>query len=135
MKAVDTNVLARFFIDDPDDPEAKRQRAPATRVMSGPVFVPITVLLEFEWVMRGFYALPAADVNRVLLALCGLESATVEDRDAVLTALELHAAGMDFADATHLARSKRCEALVTFDRAFVRRAGKGRGTLRVELAR
>lgn len=135
MKAVDTNVLARFFIDDPDDPEAKKQRGPALKVMSGPVFVPVTVLLEFEWVMRGFYTLPKSDVNRVVLALCGLATATVEDRDAVLSALELHRAGMDFADALHLSRSERCEALVTFDRALVRHAGRNRDALRVELVR
>jgi len=55
--AVDTNVLARFYCDDPDDPEAKRQRPLARRVIveSPSVFVPLTVILEFEWVMRGFY--------------------------------------------------------------------------------
>ena len=88
------------------------------------MFVPVTVPLEFERVIRGFYAPAADDVNRVLLALCGLDSATTEDRDAVLSALELHGAGMDFADALHLARSERCESLVSFDRAFARRANK-----------
>jgi len=116
-----------------NDPEAVRQRAPATRVMSGSVFIPVTVLLEFEWVMRGFYELPRAAVNRVLLALCGLVTATVEDRDAVLSALQLHGTGMDLADALHLVRSEHCEALVTFDRALLRRASKIRGTTRVEL--
>ncbi len=58
MIAVDTNILARFYCDDPDDAEAKRQRPHARRVMieSSAVFVPLTVILEFEWVMRGFYA-------------------------------------------------------------------------------
>jgi predicted nucleic-acid-binding protein len=135
VKLVDTNVLARFFIDDPDDPEARRQRGPAIAVMSSPVFVPVTVVLELEWVMRGFYSLPARDVNRVLLALCSLETATVEDRDAVLSALELHAGGLDFADALHLVRSGHCEAMVTFDRALARRARKARGAPRVELVR
>jgi predicted nucleic-acid-binding protein len=134
MKAVDTNVLARFLIDDPDDPEARRQRGPALKVMSGPVYVSVTVLLEFEWVMRGFYALARADVNRVVAGLCALATATIEDRDAVLSALELHRAGMDFADAMHLVRAGHCDALVTFDRALARQAGKTRGKPRVELA-
>jgi predicted nucleic-acid-binding protein len=135
MKAVDTNILARFFIDDPDDPEAARQRAPATRAMSAPIFVPITVILELEWVMRGFYSFAPAEVRRVLLALCGLATATVEDRNAVLQALDLHGRGFDFADALHLARSQSCEALVTFDRGLARRANAKGSAVRVELAK
>ena len=49
MIAIDTNVLARFYCDDPDDPEAKRQRPLARRIMveSPSIFVPLTVVLEF----------------------------------------------------------------------------------------
>ena len=35
MTGVDTNILARFYCDDPDDPEAKRQRPLARRLMIG----------------------------------------------------------------------------------------------------
>jgi predicted nucleic-acid-binding protein len=50
MIAVDTNILARFYCDDPDDPEAARQRPRARRAMidSPAIFVPLTVVLEFE---------------------------------------------------------------------------------------
>jgi predicted nucleic-acid-binding protein len=57
MKAIDTNILARFFIDDADDVQASQQRPIAIRILSQAVYVPITVILEFEWVMRGFYKL------------------------------------------------------------------------------
>ena len=134
MRAVDTNILARFFVDDPDDAEATEQRSAAMRVMSGPVFVPVTVLLEFEWVMRGFYALSRNDVARVFRALCGLANVTIEDRNAVLTALEWHSHGADIADALHLARSARCESFVTFDRKLARRAARLEDAPRVELA-
>ena len=33
MIGVDTNILARFYCDDPDDPESVRQRPRARRVM------------------------------------------------------------------------------------------------------
>lgn len=69
MKAVDTNVLARFFVNDPDDSEAARQRPAAIRAMTGRVFVSLTVVLELEWVLRGFYELVTADVFKVLRAL------------------------------------------------------------------
>ena len=68
MKAVDTNVLCHFFVDDPDDARAVQQRPAAVATMSGRVFVPVTVLLEFEWVLRGFYKLPRSDTVRVLRA-------------------------------------------------------------------
>lgn len=135
MKAVDTNVLARFFVDDPDDPEAAKQRPRATRVMSGEVFVSTTVLLEFEWVLRGFYERSAGEIGAVLAALCGLENVTLEDRDSVLSALDWHGRGFDLADALHLASSARCEAFVTFDKALAKRAAAARAAPRVELER
>jgi predicted nucleic-acid-binding protein len=124
VKAVDTNILARFFIDDPDDVESQRQRPVAARALAGHVWVSVTVLLEFEWVMRGFYELSTRDVARVLRALCGLENVVLDDRDHVLSAIGWHEQGMDFADALHLARSSRCEAFVTFDRGLVRRSSR-----------
>ena len=135
MKAVDTNVLARFFVDDPDDSEAARQRPRAIRVMSGAVYVSTTVLLEFELVLRGFYELSAREIGAVLAALCGLENVTLEDRDELLSALDWHGRGLDLADALHLARSARCEAFVTFDKALAKRASAARVAPRVELER
>jgi len=35
------------------------------------------VLLEFEWVMRGFYGLARADIMQVLSALLGIEHITM----------------------------------------------------------
>ncbi|HEY5106875.1 MAG TPA: type II toxin-antitoxin system VapC family toxin [Caulobacteraceae bacterium] len=122
MKALDTNVLARFFIDDPDDPEAASQRPAAIAALSERSFVPVTVLLEFEWVMRGFYGLAATDIARVMLALAGIEHVSIEDRAGFLTAIDAFAQGMDFADALHLARSSRASSFVTFDRRMASRA-------------
>ena len=122
MKSVDTNVLARFFINDPDDAEAELQKPAAVAALSQPVFVPITVTLEFEWVMRGFYELPRTDIKRVFLALCGLENVTLEDRELVLSSLVAYGQGLDFADALHLARSSHCRALVSFDQRLQKRA-------------
>jgi len=48
MKSLDTNVLARSFIDDPDDAQALRQRPAAVIALSEPAYVTATVLLEFE---------------------------------------------------------------------------------------
>jgi predicted nucleic-acid-binding protein len=122
MRALDTNVLARFFIDDADDAQAARQRPAAVEALSQPSFVSATVLLEFEWVMRGFYGLPPTDISRVLRALASFEHVTLEDRAAVLAALDAFDKGVDFADALHLTRSSRASGFATFDQRLARRA-------------
>ena len=122
MKALDTNVLARFFIEDADDPQAARQRPAAVAALSERAFVSVTVLLEFEWVMRGFYALPRRNIVRVLRALVGIEHITLDDRSAVLQALDGFEAGLEFADALHIARSTRAASFATFDQRLAKRA-------------
>ena len=122
MRALDTNVLARFFIDDADDAQAVRQRPAAVAALSERSFVSVTVLLEFEWVMRGFYALARREIARVMRALAGIEHITLEDRSAVLVALDTFEQGLDFADALHLARSSRVTAFATFDQRLAKRA-------------
>ena len=122
MRALDTNVLARFFVDDADDAQAAKQRPAAVAALSQRAFVSVTVLLELEWVMRGFYELPAKDVLRVLRALASIEHITLEDRDAVLVAVDTCEKGLDFADALHIARSSRASGFATFDQRLARRA-------------
>lgn len=125
MIAVDTNILARFYCDDPDDAEAKRQRPRARRVMleSPAVFVPLTVILEFEWVMRGFYEVESEIFCQAIEHLLGMPHVTVERWEAVKDAIDLHRRGLDFADALHWVCSAACSQFATFDdRGFVRRA-------------
>jgi predicted nucleic-acid-binding protein len=122
LKALDTNVLARFFVDDPDDAQAAKQRPAAIAALSQRSFVSVTVLLELEWVLRGFYTLPRKDVSRVLRALAGIEHITLEDRAAVLAALDGFDQGLDFADALHLSRSARAASFTTFDQGLAKRA-------------
>lgn len=125
MIALDTNVIARFYVDDPSDPEAARQRPLARKVFETEpaLFVPRTVVLELEWVLRAFYGFEPADFVRVVRHLAGLGHVTLESRAAVLAALEDHGRSLDFADALHLRASESCEAMLTFDdRRFARRA-------------
>ncbi len=130
MIALDTNILARFYVDDPGDPEAAKQRPIARRIMadSPSLFVPITVILELEWVLRAFYGFDSSQVVRVFEHLLGLGHVNTEEAERVATALPLAAQGMDFADALHLSGSAHCEALYTFDdRRFARRARRLEG--------
>lgn len=72
--------------------------------------------------MRGFYELPARGISRVLRALASIEHITLEDRDAVLIAVDAFDKGLDFAAALHLARSSRASGFATFDQRLAKRA-------------
>lgn len=125
MIALDTNILARFYVDDPGDPEAAKQRPIAYEIFttSPSLFVPLTVVLELEWVLRAFYRFDAAQVIQVMTHLLGLPNVNVEEVDRITAALGLLEQGLDFADALHLAGSRHCETLYTFDDCrFARRA-------------
>ena len=138
MIAVDTNILARFYCDDPEDTEARRQRPLARRVLveSPSLFVPLTVIIEFEWVMRGFYNAEPASFCQVIEHLLGMPHVTVERWQSVKDALGLHLRGLDFADALRWASSSGCERLLTFDdRGFARRARRLELAPEVALAR
>ncbi|MBK1620018.1 nucleotide-binding protein [Lamprobacter modestohalophilus] len=125
MIALDTNILARFYVDDPGDPEAVKQRPIARRILmdSPSLFVPLTVTLELEWVLRAFYRFAPGQIVAVFEHLLGLDQVNTEEAERIAIALPLTENGMDFADALHLAGSGHCQALYTFDdRGFARRA-------------
>ena len=119
MRAVDTNILARFYLRD----DAAQRRVAAGVLSAGDVFVPKTVILELEWVLRYVADQPADKVIDCLAHLIALPGITVEDRDEIEAALGYCRNGIDFADALHLAASKACTELLTFDdQGFARRA-------------
>jgi predicted nucleic-acid-binding protein len=119
VRAVDTNILARFYLQD----DAAQGRMAASVLAAGDVFVPKTVILELEWVLRYVAEQPESKVIECLAHLITLPGITVEDRDEIEAALSHCRKGIDFADALHLAASKACSELLTFDdRGFARRA-------------
>jgi predicted nucleic-acid-binding protein len=127
MIGLDTNVLARYYVDDAGEAQAQRQRVAARRLIESgqPLMVSKTVVLELEWVMRGYYGFSQPEVATVLRHLLGMHHVTIEDRDVVEQALSNCDAGIDFADALHHASYRVCESVATFDdRKFARRAKK-----------
>lgn len=122
MIALDTNILARFFIEDPDDLEAMAQREISRKTMLQPCFVPLTVTLEFFWVMKKGYKLDKKDIVIILNTLIGLPLITVEHASHLAITIGLFEKGMDFADAIHLTQSQSCKKIVTFDQKFVKKA-------------
>lgn len=127
MIGLDTNVLARYYVSDESDREALKQREAARRLMESgkPLMLCKTVILEFEWVMRGYYAFSARQVASVMNHLLALPQLTVEDKETVVQALSHCEAGMELADALHHASYRGCDAVASFDdRKFARRANR-----------
>jgi predicted nucleic-acid-binding protein len=128
MIAIDTNVLVRLLAnDDPvQSPKAAQLFA------SEDVFVPKTVLLETEWVLRFSYGLPRAAIAAAFGKLLSAASVTVEDAEAVQAAAAAMTAGMDFADALHLSSSTKADTFLTFDRKLARSAARAKMPLRIQ---
>lgn len=119
MIAIDTHVLVRFLtLDDPKQWPA----AEALLAHANGVFVPKTVLLELEWVLRAAYKLSRPTIHGALGKLLGLPNLSVECPDQIVRALDGYARGLDFADALHLAASVTDEGFFTFDAPFAKAA-------------
>lgn len=126
LTALDTNVLARYYVQAEGADAATAQQCELARALieSGkPLYVPTTVALELEWVLRGFYKLSPDTVAAVFGHLLAMPQVQLQDRQALQSACDALTQGFDFADALHHASSRQCDALATFDdKGFAQRA-------------
>jgi predicted nucleic-acid-binding protein len=115
MLAADTNVLVRFLTRD--DPV----QSPKTLqfIRDNDVWVPVTVVLETEWVLRSAYRYTPDAFCDGVAALAALPRLELQHRREVDRALALHRDGVDFADALHLALGGAGSEFVTFDRGLL----------------
>jgi predicted nucleic-acid-binding protein len=121
MIALDTNVVVRLLVND-DAAQARRSRA--LMAAGHEVRIPVTVLLEAEWVLRAAYGYPAPQVMTFLQALLGLPGVSTDNATAVAGAIAACEKGLDFADALHLALSGGAERFYSFDANLRRRAAR-----------
>ena len=125
MIGLDTNILARYYIEDQADAEAVKQHEAARGLIEAgrPLMVCKTVLLEFEWVMRGYYGFARGEILSVFRHILSLPHLQIENRIDVEQAVGNYSAGLDLADALHHASYRQCGRMATFDyRRFARKA-------------
>lgn len=122
MIALDTNILARLVAVD----DLRQHKAVVKLIGSGQAcFVPLTVSLELEWVLRGRFGFDRRLIIKIFQELLRGRDLHFEREADVLEAIRLHDAGLDFADALHLLTSSQCDELVTFDdQRFAARANR-----------
>ena len=118
MIGLDTNVLARYFVEEEGADAATQDQRQSARglIESGQeLFLPKTVAMELEWVLRGYYGFAAEQVLQVFEQLLDHPCLQVEDRSVLEQALAGLRSGLDFADALHHASCRACEAIASFD--------------------
>jgi predicted nucleic-acid-binding protein len=120
VRAIDTNVVVRFLTGD----HPVQAKAARKAIEDGNIFVPLTVWLESEWVLRSGYGFSATQIADGFAALAGLRAIETDDPINLATAISWMREGMDFADALHLTKAQNCDAFLTFDKQFAKAAKK-----------
>lgn len=119
MKAIDTNILVRWITRD--DPV---QSPVADRILSDPVFVSLTVLVELAWTLGGKpYRLGRAEVAAALKLVLNTRTITIQREDGVGWAIDRFAAGADIADMLHLVASSGVNCFISFEKRLIVLAG------------
>ena len=82
MIGLDTNVHARYYVDDDADAESARQHVAARRLIESgqPLMVCRSVTLELQWIMRGYYGFGPLQVASVLRHLLDQVAETPKPR-------------------------------------------------------
>ena len=114
-----------------DDPA--QATAAAALLENEIVFLPVSVVLETEWVLHSVYGLDRKAVARSLRSFLGVPTVTAEAAGSIGQALSWYEDGLDFADALHLASATEAgaERLATFDAKFRRDAEAQRSAVSV----
>lgn len=120
MPALDTNVLVRYIVHDDAAQLAAAKRRISRCVAEGPtLFVPVTVVLELEWVLRSSFGFSKDDVLLALSRLFSAAELSFESERALEVALHLFRRGSaDLADCLHVALATQAgeQPLWTFDK-------------------
>jgi predicted nucleic-acid-binding protein len=122
MKALDTNVLVRYLVQDDAGQGRKAASFIQTAADAGEqILIGNIVLCELVWVLDSAYGYGKSEIEMVLEKL--LQSATFqfESKDLIWAALEDYKrAKVDFADCLigRVHKAFECEPTVTFDRSL-----------------
>ena len=127
MASLDTNVLVRWLMaDDAVQTAQVAALLDATLAAHAALFVPTTVQLELEWVLRSRYGLDKATVLTTFVALLETQELDMQFEAALERALHLYRQGAaEFADCLHagLAEAAAQAPLLTFDAKAARLDG------------
>ena len=127
MKALDTNVLVRFLVQDDPGQHRKAVRLieNATRDETALVVADV-VLCELVWVLSYSYKIAKPQIVETLRNLLHAKQLAIVSRDAIARAVTAFTDGRgDFADYVirEQAREAGSDSVLTFDRALLKEDG------------
>jgi predicted nucleic-acid-binding protein len=124
MPALDTNVLVRYIVEDDAGQLAAARQLISRCLREGHMLhVPVTVVLELEWVLRKSFGFAKDDVLLAMSRLLSAAELSFESERALEVALQLLRKGSaDFADCLHVALAAQVgeQPLWTFDKGAAR---------------
>lgn len=123
MPSLDTNVIVRYLVaDDRVQFElAKAYIDDATQ--DDPLYIPLSVTVELEWVLRTVYGLEKLPVITIFNQLLESREIEFQDEPSIEVSLSFYSeSNADFADCLHSASAYANDRtpLVTFDRKAAR---------------
>lgn len=125
MNSVDTNVLARYVMQDHPVQSPLATAFLATQSC----FVSDTVLLETAWLLSSRYGIGRHDLVTTLRGIIELPGVAVSDQRLIDWALDRFSDGADFADMLHIVLARHTDAFVSFERDLEKLAGENAPTL------
>jgi len=117
VPSLDTNVLVRFLVAD--DPRQHRIAVETIAGATEELFIPMSVTVELEWVLRSRYGLDKSDIIEVFAKLLESRDVEFQTEAAVEVAINLYQEhNVDFADCLHIATAfnEVATPFFTFDR-------------------
>jgi predicted nucleic-acid-binding protein len=121
MAALDTNILVRFLVEDDTAQLAAAKKLIAKCLRAGEtLYIPVTVSLELEWVLRANFGFGKVAVVQTLSNLLSSTELSFESEGALEVALALYSQGTaDYSDCLHVALASEAgeQPLWTFDKA------------------
>jgi predicted nucleic-acid-binding protein len=123
---LDTNILARFLLQDDRLQSPKADAIMGSLTVEDPGWVGVAALLELVWVLGNKNRFDRMAIASVLDQILSREEIAIEQPDCVQNALLLFRKGnADFADCLIASSAKAvgCSRTITFDRKAARATG------------
>jgi predicted nucleic-acid-binding protein len=126
VTGLDTNILARFFLQDDPVQSPKADAIMGALTKSEPGWIGVAGILELVWVMSRQNSIDRDGITKMLSQLLTREEIVIEHSIVMQSAFQRYRNGRaDFADCliASSARAAGCSRTLTFDHRAARDAG------------